>query len=116
MRDVYKRQVEDGVMPGYFAYEAGQACVGDHFEWLVENCVPASYTEEAKERGIGIHQLLTEKAQKLKPGESGLLALDWWNGNRTPYVDYDLTGMMLGCTLLTKPEEMYLSLIHIWQS
>ncbi|MBU9726134.1 ribulokinase [Diplocloster modestus] len=104
--------VEDGVMPGYFAYEAGQACVGDHFEWLVENCVPASYTEEAKESGIGIHQLLTEKAQKLKPGESGLLALDWWNGNRTPYVDYDLTGMMLGCTLLTKPEEMYRALIE----
>lgn len=104
--------VEDGVLPGYFAYEAGQACVGDHFEWIVENCVPESYTKEAKERGIGLHQLLTEKAEKLKPGESGLLALDWWNGNRTPYVDYDLTGMMLGYTLLTKPEEMYRALIE----
>ncbi len=104
--------VEDGVLPGYFAYEAGQACVGDHFDWFVKNCLPASYAEEVKQRGIGTHELLTEKAEVLKPGESGLLALDWWNGNRTPYVDYNLTGMMLGQTLATKPEEMYRALIE----
>lgn len=104
--------VEDGVLPGYFAYEAGQACVGDHFDWLVKNCVPASYRKEAEEKGLSLHQLLTEKAEKQRPGESGLLALDWWNGNRTPYVDYDLTGMMLGMTLTTRPEEMYRALIE----
>ncbi len=104
--------VEDGVLPGYFAYEAGQACVGDHFEWLVKNCITPEYREDADKRGIGIHELLTEKAKELKPGESGLLALDWWNGNRTPYVDYNLTGMMIGQTLTTKPEEMYRALIE----
>jgi L-ribulokinase len=104
--------VEDGILPGYQGFEAGQSCVGDHFEWFVENCVPASYTEEARQRGIGIHQLLTEKAEGLRPGESGLLALDWWNGNRSVLVDVDLTGMLLGCTLLTKPEEIYRSLIE----
>jgi len=104
--------VEDGVIPGYHGYEAGQSCVGDHFEWFVKNCVPAEYTKEAEERGINIHTLLTEKAEKLKPGESGLIALDWWNGNRSVLVDVDLTGMILGCTLLTRPEEIYRALIE----
>lgn len=104
--------VEDGVVPGYFAYEAGQACVGDHFDWMVHNAVPASYEKEAKEKNISIHQLLTEKASKLKPGESGLIALDWWNGNRSILTDADLTGLLLGCTLLTKPEEIYRTLIE----
>jgi L-ribulokinase len=104
--------VEDGAIPGYFAYEAGQSCVGDHFDWFIRNCVPASYTEEAKERGIGIHELLREKASKLNAGESGLIALDWWNGNRSVLVDADLTGVILGCTLQTKPEEIYRALIE----
>jgi len=104
--------VEDGVIPGYLGYEAGQSCVGDHFEWFVENCVPASYTKEAEEKGVNIHELLTEKAEKLAVGESGLVALDWWNGNRSVLVDVDLTGVLLGCTLLTKPEEIYRALIE----
>ncbi len=104
--------VEDGVIPGYFGYEAGQSCVGDHFEWFVENCVPADYTHEGEERGISIHTLLTEKAEKLAVGESGLVALDWWNGNRSVLVDADLTGMILGCTLSTKPEHIYRALIE----
>ena len=104
--------VEDGVIPGFLGYEAGQSCVGDHFEWFVENSVPASYTEEAKEKGVDIHVLLTEKAEKLAVGESGLVALDWWNGNRSVLVDVDLTGVLLGCTLLTKPEEIYRALIE----
>lgn len=104
--------VEDGVIGGFFGYEAGQSCVGDHFQWFVENCTPAEYLEEAKSKGIDIHALLTEKAAKLKPGESGLVALDWWNGNRSVLVDVDLTGMMLGMTLATKPEEMYRALIE----
>lgn len=104
--------VEDGVIPGYMGYEAGQSCVGDHFEWFIENCVPASYFQEAEEREINIHQLLTEKASRLQVGESGLLALDWWNGNRSTLVDADLTGVLLGATLLTKPEEIYRTLIE----
>ena len=104
--------VEDGVVPGLLGYEAGQSCVGDHFNWFVDNCVPAGYAAEAKEKGIDLHRLLTEKAEQLKPGESGLLALDWWNGNRSVLVDVDLTGMMMGMTLTTKPEEMYRALIE----
>lgn len=104
--------VEDGILPGFFGYEAGQSCVGDHFQWFIDNCLPASYYEEAKEKGMNIHKYLREKAEKYKPGESGLLALDWWNGNRSCLVDVDLTGMMLGMTLQTKPEEIYRALIE----
>ncbi|MCJ7724253.1 MAG: ribulokinase [Anaerolineales bacterium] len=104
--------VEDGIIPGFFGYEAGQSCVGDHFAWFVENCVPAAYEREAKERGIDIHQLLEEKAAKLQSGGFGLLALDWWNGNRSVLVDVDLTGLLLGATLATKAEEIYRALIE----
>jgi len=104
--------VEDGIIPGFFGYEAGQSCVGDHFAWFVENCVPSAYEQEAKERGLDIHQLLEEKAAQLKPGESGLLALDWWNGNRSVLVDVGLTGVLLGTTLATKAEEIYRALIE----
>lgn len=104
--------VEDGVIPGLMGYEAGQSCVGDHFSWFVDNCVPMSYAREAEARGLDLHRLLTEKAACLKPGESGLLALDWWNGNRSVLVDADLTGLLLGMTLTTRPEEIYRALIE----
>ncbi|MEA4888977.1 MAG: ribulokinase [Clostridiaceae bacterium] len=104
--------VEDGVLPGFLGYEAGQSCVGDHFDWFVRHCVPPAYHQEAAERHIGLHRVLREKAMRLEPGESGLLALDWWNGNRSILVDGDLTGMMLGMTLATKPEEIYRALIE----
>ncbi|HEY8390433.1 MAG TPA: ribulokinase [Clostridia bacterium] len=104
--------VEDGVLPGFMGYEAGQSCVGDHFDWFVKNCVSYSYYEQAKQQNLNIHDFLTKKAQKLKVGESGLLALDWWNGNRSVLVDADLTGLLLGATLLTKPEEIYRALIE----
>ncbi|MBN2258187.1 MAG: ribulokinase [Anaerolineaceae bacterium] len=104
--------VMGGILPDKPGFEAGQSCVGDHFQWFTENCVPDDYFTTASQKGISIHQLLEEKAGLLKPGESGLLALDWWNGNRSVLVDVDLTGMLLGMTLLTKPEEIYRSLIE----
>lgn len=104
--------VEDGVLPGFFGYESGQSCVGDHFDWFVRNCVPEAYSKDASDKGMSIHKYLREKAMLQKPGESGLLALDWWNGNRSVLVDVDLTGMMLGMTLATKPEEIYRALIE----
>lgn len=104
--------VEDGILPGTVGYEAGQSCVGDHFAWFVENCVPGAYEREAQARNISIHQLLEEKANRLLPGESGLIALDWWNGNRSVLVDVDLTGLLLGMTLATRPEEIYRALIE----
>lgn len=104
--------VEDGILPNYVGFEAGQSCVGDHFAWFVENCVPAPYHAEAEQRGLNLHQLLEEKASRLEVGESGLLALDWWNGNRSILVDVDLTGLLIGATLATKPEEIYRALIE----
>jgi L-ribulokinase len=104
--------VDEGIVPGLLGYEAGQSCVGDHFAWFTENCVPAAYEREAEQRGVSIHELLEEKAASLKPGESGLVALDWWNGNRSVLVDVDLTGLLLGATLATKPEEIYRALIE----
>ncbi len=104
--------VEDGILPNLAGFEAGQSCVGDHFAWFVDNCVPAAYAAEAQARGLNLHQLLEEKAAALAVGESGLLALDWWNGNRSVLVDVDLTGLLIGATLATKPEEIYRALIE----
>ncbi|NOZ56421.1 MAG: ribulokinase [Calditrichaeota bacterium] len=104
--------VEDGILPGFFGYEAGQAAVGDIFAWFVRNAVPPAYHDEAKRRGLDLHALLEEKAAALKPGQSGLLALDWWNGCRSTLIDYDLSGLLLGMTLTTTPEEIYRALIE----
>jgi L-ribulokinase len=103
---------EDGIIPGLFGYEAGQSGVGDIFAWLVERGVPPEYHKEAADRGINLHQLLTEKSAGQKPGEHGLLALDWWNGNRSTLVDVDLSGMLLGATLATRAEDIYRALIE----
>jgi L-ribulokinase len=104
--------VEDGVVPGLFGYEAGQSCVGDHFSWFVEHAVPATYGEEARARGIDLHALLQEKAARQRVGQSGLLALDWWNGNRSVLVDAELGGLLIGATLATVPEDIYRALIE----
>jgi len=104
--------VEDGILPGLFGFEAGQSAVGDIFAWFVDNGVPGAYHQEAAQRGISVHQLLSEKAALLKPGESGLVALDWWNGNRSVLVDTALSGLLLGASLTTKPEEIYRALIE----
>ncbi len=104
--------VADGILPGLYGYEAGQACVGDHFQWFIDNCLPKSYYDEAEKSGMNIHKFLRSKAEKQKAGEHGLVALDWWNGNRSILVDVDLTGMILGMTLQTKPEDIYRALIE----
>ncbi len=104
--------VRDGVIPGLTTYEAGQAAVGDIFDWYVKNAVPYAYYEEAKARGISVHGLLMEKAEKLSVGQSGLLALDWWNGVRSTLDDSTLSGMLVGLTLQTKPEEIYRALLE----
>jgi L-ribulokinase len=104
--------VEDGIIAGYFGFEAGQSGVGDIFAWYVDNGVPEAYYGEAKTRQLNIHQLLEEKAAKQRPGEHGLLALDWWNGNRSVLVDVDLSGLLIGATLGTKPEDIYRALIE----
>jgi L-ribulokinase len=104
--------VEDGILPGLFGYEAGQSAVGDIFAWFVETCVPPEYWEEARQRNLDIHALLEARAAALAPGQSGLLALDWSNGNRSVLVDVDLSGILIGLTLATRPEEIYRALIE----
>lgn len=104
--------VQDGILPGFFGYEAGQSAVGDHFAWFAEHATPEAYHVEARERGIDLHALLQEKASALAVGESGLLALDWWNGNRSVLVDAGVSGVLVGATLATLPEEIYRALIE----
>jgi len=104
--------VKEGILPGYYGYEAGQSAVGDIFAWFVRSCVPLDYFKQANKRGVNVHRILEQKASSLKVGESGLLALDWWNGNRSVLVDTDLSGLLLGVTLETKPEEIYRALIE----
>ena len=104
--------VWEGIIPGYYGFEAGQSGAGDILAWFVENAVPADTHAEARRRKADLHAVLEEKAAQLKAGESGLLALDWLNGNRSILVDVDLSGMVLGLTIATKPEEIYRALIE----
>ena len=102
----------DTYYPGLWGYGSGQASVGDAFGWFVKNCVPESYARVACEKNISVHQYLTELASALVPGESGLLALDWLGGNRSCLGNPDLSGMILGLTLQTRPEEIYRALLE----
>ena len=98
---------EDGIVQGYLGYEAGQSCVGDGFGWFVENGVPPRYFEEAQASARTIHQVLEAYAARLKPGQSGLIALDWWNGNRSILVDAELSAVVVGITLATTAPDIY---------
>ena len=104
--------VDGGIVDGSWGFEAGQTAVGDIFAWFVNNCVPGSYHDEAMRRGIGIHDLLTEKCAGQEVGAHGLIALDWHNGNRSVLADANLSGMILGQTLTTTPEDQYRALLE----
>ncbi len=104
--------VKGGVIPGLYGYEAGQSAVGDIFAWFVDNAVPPAYHQAARAAGMGLHGYLEREAAKQQVGAHGLLALDWWNGNRSTLVDVDLTGMMLGMTLATRAPDIYRALIE----
>jgi L-ribulokinase len=104
--------VDGGIISGYYGYEAGQSGVGDIFAWYVKNQVPGSYYEAAAAAGKSIHEHLTDLAAPQSVGEHGLIALDWHSGNRSVLVDHELSGVMIGATLTTKPEDGYRALLE----
>ncbi len=104
--------VDGGITAGLWGYEAGQSGVGDIFGWFVASQVPPAYVAEAAERGISVHELLTERAATQAIGEHGLVALDWHSGNRSVLVDHELSGLVVGQTLATRPEDIYRALLE----
>lgn len=104
--------VDGGIIAGKFGYEAGQSGVGDIFAWWVDNNVPASYRDEAQRRGESLHTYLTRLAADDPVGSHGLVALDWWSGNRSTLVDHRLSGLIVGLTLATRPEQVYRALME----
>jgi len=104
--------VYGGVTAGRWGYEAGQSGVGDIFGWFVDQQLPPAYAAEAERRGISGHDLLTDLAARQRVGQHGLVALDWHSGNRSVLVDHDLSGVIVGQTLATRPEDIYRALIE----
>ncbi|MFC5923359.1 ribulokinase [Micromonospora vulcania] len=95
--------VDGGISPGAWGYEAGQSGVGDIFGWFVEHAAPA---------GVASHERLTELAAGQPVGAHGLVALDWWNGNRSLLVNHDLSGLIVGMTLATRAQDVYRALLE----
>ncbi len=104
--------VKDGILPGFFGFEAGLCSLGDHFAFAAKNLTSPAYVKEAEERGIGMLPLLLTKAAQKRAGESGLLALNWFNGNRSILVNSMLSGCFVGMTLATAPEDMLRALLE----
>ncbi|WP_234438937.1 ribulokinase [Streptomyces sp. NRRL B-3229] len=104
--------VDGGILPGLWGYEAGQSGVGDIFGWFVRTGFPAGYAEEAAALGRDPHEHLTALAAEQAVGEHGLIALDWQSGNRSVLVDHDLSGVVVGLTLSTRPEDVYRALLE----
>jgi len=104
--------VMGGIVPGHYGYEAGQSGVGDIFAWFVDQATPPRVHDAAREAGFDLHGYLAREAAQQWPGEHGLLALDWWNGNRSVLVDVDLGGLLVGMTLATRPEDVYRALLE----
>lgn len=103
---------EDGIMPGYYGLEAGQCCLGDHFKWFANNCVSAEIKQKAQDEGMSVLQYLDKEASQIQPGQSGLIALDWWNGNRSILGNSNLSGLLIGMNLTTTQTEIYKALVE----
>jgi len=104
--------VDGGIVSGLYGYEAGQSGVGDIFAWYVKNQVPGDYYSAAEAAGLSIHEYLTSLAETQPVGAHGLVALDWNGGNRSVLVDAELSGLLLGQTLTTRPEDIYRALFE----
>jgi L-ribulokinase len=104
--------VDGGIVDGLYGYEAGQSGVGDIFAWYVDHGVPPEYHERAAAAGESVHDLLTRLGAEQPVGGHGLVALDWHNGNRSVLVDHELSGLVVGLTLATRPPEVYRALLE----
>ena len=104
--------VKDGVLPGFYGCEAGLCCLGDHFAYAAENLTSQGYIKEAEQKGVSVLKLLLSKAAELAPGESGVLALNWFNGNRNILMNASLSGLFVGMTLATRPEHLMRALLE----
>ena len=104
--------VDGGIISGSLGYEAGQSGVGDIFGWFANNYAPVEYTNAAAAKGADIHTYLSELASEQPVGAHGLVALDWQSGNRSTLVDHQLSGLIMGMTLSTKPEEIYRAIVE----
>lgn len=104
--------VHGGIVAGSWGYEAGQSGVGDIFGHFVDTAVPADYAQRAAAAGTSVHGYLTVLAAEQRVGEHGLLALDWHSGNRSVLVDHELSGLLVGETLATRPEDVYRALLE----
>ncbi|MCX5789851.1 MAG: ribulokinase [Elusimicrobia bacterium] len=102
--DGYAGVVKDGILPGFYGYESGQSAVGDIFGWFVNDFLKVPDSDPFAE--------IAKRAAALEPGSGGVVALDWMNGNRSVLMNANLSGMLLGLTLRTKPEEVYRALIE----
>lgn len=100
------------ILPQHYSYASGQPAFGDTLAWYVKNAVPADVQKAAAAENMSVHQYLTREADRLSPGESGLIALDWWNGNRSILQNAELTGLMMGMTLTTAAPQMYRALLE----
>lgn len=103
---------KDTLLPNKYGYIAGPNPLGENFGWFLTNLIPPDYHQEAKNQNRNLHSYLAQLMMKLKPGESGVIAFDWFKGNRAIRSDFDLTAMFFGITNDTKTEELYRALIE----
>lgn len=104
--------VMGGIIPGKWGYEAGQSGVGDIFAWFTQSFINGEYKAAAEAAGIDVYSYLAQLAQLNPVGSHGLIALDWQGGNRSTLIDHTLSGLIMGLTLATKPEEIYQALVE----
>lgn len=100
------------ILPNHYSYASGQPAFGDTLSWYVNNAVPRDVQEAAEKENMSVHQYLTREAAKLSPGACGMVALDWWNGNRSCLQNGNLSGMLLGMTLTTTAVDVYRALLE----
>jgi L-ribulokinase len=104
--------VDGGIVDGFFGYEAGQSGVGDIFAWFADGIVGTNAKQAAQAHGQNVHEYLSALAAQQAVGQHGLVALDWVNGNRSILVDAELSGVVVGLTMSTRPEDIYRALVE----